>query len=123
MDKVKIAIEKLRAPVIITARHPREGGANQLSSRERCALLECMLPHAAYIDIELHSVHALPSILEEARAKKIGTIISFHDLRGTPSRARLDEIARAAHSLGADILKIATRTDTPGQSDRLLKFF
>jgi 3-dehydroquinate dehydratase-1 len=49
-------------------------------------------------------------------------IISFHDFNGTPNRARLDEIARAAQALGADIFKIGTRTDTTGQLRRLLDF-
>ncbi|MEP6698526.1 MAG: type I 3-dehydroquinate dehydratase [Verrucomicrobiota bacterium] len=123
MGIVKNMIGNLCGPIIITARHPCEGGANALSTRERRALLEDFLPHAAYVDIELQSMRALAAILANARARKIGAIISFHDLRGTPSRARLGKIADAARSLGADVLKIATRTDTPVQRDRLRKFF
>ena len=40
-----------------------------------------------------------------------------------PAGSRLDEIARIARSLGADLLKIATRTDTRAQLARLLDFF
>ncbi len=116
-------IDQLRAPLIITARHPREGGVKPLSTHERRALLNGILPQAAYVDIELRSVRALASVLEKARVQKTGVIISFHDLRGTPGRPQLDEIARAARSLGGDILKIATRTDTPAQCDRLRNFF
>lgn len=119
----KAALRNLRVPLIITARHPREGGLNHLSSRERRALLLRFLPLAAYVDIELRAAGTLRAILEEARAKNIRTILSFHDFQETPSRARLDEIARAAQSLGADVLKIATRTDTPIQLARLLDFF
>ena len=122
-DEVKAAIGNLRAPLIITARHPREGGSNQLSAHKRRALLLRFLPHAAYVDIELRSAGTFAAILEEARAKSIRTIVSFHDFNETPSRPRLDEIARAAQSLGADLLKIATRTDTPAQLARLLDFF
>lgn len=113
----------LRAPLIITARHPREGGANQLSARERRALFLRFLPCAAYVDIELRAAGTLTAILEEARAKRIRIILSFHDFHGTPSRSRLDEIARTAQSLGADLLKIATRTDTRAQLTRFLDFF
>jgi 3-dehydroquinate dehydratase I len=122
-EKGKAALGNLRVPLIITARHPREGGLNHLSVRERRALFLRFLPSAAYVDIELRAAAALSAILEEARAKSIRTILSFHDFQETPSRARLDEIARAARSLGADVLKIATRTDTPAQLARLLNFF
>jgi 3-dehydroquinate dehydratase-1 len=122
-EEVKAAIGNLRAPLIITARHPREGGSNQLSAHKRRALLLRFLPHAAYVDIELRSAGTFAAILEEARVKSIRTIVSFHDFNETPSRPRLDEIARTAQSLGADLLKITTRTDRPGQLTRLMDFF
>jgi 3-dehydroquinate dehydratase I len=122
-EEGKSVIGNLRAPLIITARHPREGGSNQLSAHKRRALLLRFLPHAAYVDVELRSTGPCAAILEEARARSIRTIVSFHDLNETPSRSRLDEIARTAQSLGADFLKIATRTDTPAQTARLLDFF
>jgi len=123
LDETKTGIEKLRRPLIVTARHPREGGANRLSIRERRALLLQFLPDAAWIDIELRSACALAAVWEEAGARHIRRIISFHDFSGTPSRARLDRIARAAQSLGADVLKIATRTDTASEFARLLEVF
>jgi 3-dehydroquinate dehydratase I len=123
IEEIRDAMGELRAPLIITARHPQEGGFNDLSSRARCGLLRKFLPHAACVDIELRSAGPLATVLEEARAKKIRAIISFHDFSDTPRSARLDEIARGAHSLGADFLKIATRTDTQRQLTRLLDFF
>jgi 3-dehydroquinate dehydratase-1 len=123
LDETKTALAKLRRPLITTARHPREGGGNQLSLRARRALLLQFLPHAAWVDIELRSARALAAVWEEAGARHIRRIISFHDFSGTPSRARLDRIARVAQSLGADVLKIATRTDTSAQFARLLEFF
>ena len=116
-------IRDLGAPLIITARHPREGGVNQLSAQKRRALFLGFLPHAAYVDIELRSARTFAAILQEARVKNLHTIISFHDFNETPSHSRLDEIARLAQSLGADLLKIATRTDTPAQLTRLRDFF
>jgi 3-dehydroquinate dehydratase-1 len=122
-DEVKAATADLRAPLIVTARHPREGGSNQLSARKRRGLLRRFLPHAAYLDIELRSAGPFAALLAEARAKRVRTILSFHDFEKTPSRSRLEEIARSARSLGADLLKIATRTDTVAELDRLLDFF
>jgi 3-dehydroquinate dehydratase-1 len=120
---VGAAIAKLPAPLIITARDPREGGTNNLSAPRRRALLLEFLPRANYVDVELRSARALQSVLGAAARHKIATIISFHDFEATPSAARLDEIADRARSLGAAIVKVATRTDTPTQLDRLLDFF
>src|SRR4051794_13751410 len=49
------AIARLPAPVIVTARHPREGGLRNLTTEKRALLLEEFLPSAEYIDIELRS--------------------------------------------------------------------
>jgi len=111
-------VPELPAPLIITARDPREGGANNLSPARRRALLLEFLPRAKYVDVELGSARAL-----QHGRNKVGTIISFHDLESTPSAARLDDIASRARSLGAAIVKVATRTDTAAQLDRLLDFF
>jgi 3-dehydroquinate dehydratase-1 len=123
IEEIENAIGKLRAPLIVTARHPREGGFHQLSSRKRRDLLRRFLPRAACVDIELRAARPLAVILREACAKKIRAIISVHDLADTPGPARLDDLAHAAHSLGADVFKIAARTDTPRQLTRLLDFF
>ncbi|MEN3369446.1 MAG: 3-dehydroquinate dehydratase [Verrucomicrobiota bacterium] len=123
LDAIQREIDKLPAPLIITARHPREGGVNDLTSGERRGLLRKFLGHATYIDIELRSAGSSAAILGAARAEKIRTIISFHDFSGTPSSANLNEFARAAKSLGADVVKIATTTDTPEQLARLQEFF
>ena len=121
-DEVERAVPKLKAPLIITARHPREGGANNLSLQKRRALLLRFLPRARYVDLELRSVRALKNIVDLVRARKIGLIISFHDFKTTRSVSTLREKARAAQKFGADIFKVATRTDNAVQLQRLLDF-
>ena len=123
IDTVKKTIAKLPAPFIATARHPLEGGANRLSARGRGAFLLEFLPHATYVDVELRSAPFLREVLRNARAAHVGTIVSVHDLNGTPSAARLDQLASGIRSLGPDIAKFATRTDTISQMNRLLDFF
>jgi len=39
VDQLEDKLPKLRAPLIITARHPEEGGANKLSTPQRRDLL------------------------------------------------------------------------------------
>ena len=122
VDQLENKLPRLRAPLIITARHPQEGGGNKLSLRQRRDVLTRFLPHADYVDVELRSASALRSLLTLAKQKKVRCIISFHNFKSTPPLRVLRTKARAAKTHGADIFKIATRTDTPGQLARLLDF-
>src|SRR3984893_12050857 len=122
VSELENKLSMLPAPLIITARHPREGGANKLSIKQRPELLSRFLPGARYVDVELRSAKALRSLLEIARRKNVRRIISFHNFRSTPSTRSLRARARAAKSCGADIFKVATRTDTPAQLAQLLDF-
>jgi 3-dehydroquinate dehydratase-1 len=122
LDELEKKFSKLRSPLILTARHPQEGGANKLSLPQRRNLLSLFLSYARYIDIELRSASALDSLLKLARKEKVGRIISFHDVKGTPDLRSLHAKARTAKSCGADIFKVATRTDTPAQLARLIDF-
>ena len=121
-EEVKKTIPTLRVPIIITARHPREGGANNLTIHQRRDLLLRFLPTAKYVDVELRSAKQLSSVLDLARKRKIRRILSFHDFRSTPTSGTLHAKARAAKLMGADVFKIATRTDMPAQLTRLLEF-
>jgi 3-dehydroquinate dehydratase I len=123
LDELRGAAHRFSAPLIVTARDPREGGANNLSTSRRRALLFEFLPHARFVDVELRSANALRAVLQTAAEKKINAIISFHDLQATPPLSQLDKIAERARSLGAAIVKVATRTDTRLQLDTLLDFF
>jgi 3-dehydroquinate dehydratase-1 len=123
LDELEKKLPMLRAPLIVTARHPDEGGANRLSIQRRRELLLRFLSGARYVDVELRSIKELWPVLELARRKKIHRIISFHDLKGTPNVRRLKAKAGAASSAGADNFKIVARTDTPAQLIRLFEFF
>jgi len=122
VNELENKLSMLPAPLIITARHPREGGANNLSIKHRRELLSRFLPHARYIDVELRSAKALRSFLEIARRRNVRRIVSFHNFSSTPSARSLRARAHAAKSCGADIFKVATRTDIPAQLARLLDF-
>jgi 3-dehydroquinate dehydratase I len=121
-DQLQNTLAKLRAPLIITARHPQEGGARKLSLRQRRDLLTRFLNHADYLDIELRSASSLRRLLAIAEAKKIRRIISFHNFKSTPSMRLLAVKARKARAHRANVFKVATRTDTPIELGRLLDF-
>ena len=77
-DRGESLLPKLRAPPVITARHPREGGAGQLRLQQRRDLLARFFNHAEYIDVELRSARALRPLLRLAQNKNVRRIISFH---------------------------------------------
>jgi 3-dehydroquinate dehydratase I len=117
------ALPLLRAPLIITARHPAEGGSAGLTASARRKLLERFLAHAAFVDVELRSVVEMQPLLAAARRQDVGVILSLHDFVDTPEpRVLRAHLARALR-YRPDIFKLATRTDHPAQLERLLAFF
>lgn len=123
LPEVNTALDHLAAPLIITARHRAEGGANALPAGDRCGLLLNFLLRARYVDVELRSTRSLDVVLRVARARRVAVIASFHDFSHTPSRARLEKVTAEAQSLGPQVIKIAVRTDTARQLATLLDFF
>src|SRR5437773_469505 len=95
-NEVERMIPHLGAPLIITARHPAEGGVNNLSAKRRLELLLRFLPHAQYLDVELRSAHAFRALLDLACRRQVRRIISFHDFRSTPTPRSLHAKAQKA---------------------------
>jgi len=122
VDRLENTLAKLQRPLIITARHPNEGGTDKLSLQQRRDLLTRFLDRADYLDVELRSARALRALLAITEKKNVGRIISFHNFKSTPTARLLAAKASAAKTRGADIFKVATRTDTPMELGRLLDF-
>jgi 3-dehydroquinate dehydratase-1 len=110
---LRAALPALRVPLLLTARHPSEGGAAKLPLLRRRDLLTEFLPHAAAIDVELRSVRSLGGVLLRAKSMGLRRVISFHDFSATPSQARLRKVVESARRAGADIVKVATRLRSP----------
>jgi 3-dehydroquinate dehydratase type I len=119
-DQLERTMSILSAPIIITARDPREGGANNLSLSERRDLLVRFLPYTKYVDVELRSARAFKSLLARARKQKVRRILSFHNFQSTPSPRSLRAKVALAKAHGADIFKVATRTDRLAELVRLV---
>jgi 3-dehydroquinate dehydratase-1 len=114
------ALPKLRVPLLITVRHPAEGGANRLSLRRRRELFAQFLPWATLMDVELRSWKSLEGTIADARQAGVKIIASAHFFRSMPSASQLQGIVGRAHHAGADISKIAALAPTPGALCRLL---
>ncbi len=123
LGEISGALPRLRAPLIFTARHPGEGGAGELTTAARRALLERFLAQAAFIDLELRVVRQMAPVLQQIQDDQIKLILSVHDLHDTPSVSQLHRLGAKAAAGGAAIFKLATRTDTTAQLERLIAFF
>jgi 3-dehydroquinate dehydratase-1 len=113
-------VAALSVPAILTVRRLDEGGAKPISEEERVAHYLALLPAAAAVDIEVRSTRRLRDVLEAVRQEKKALIVSFHDFEATPSLAKLRGISARARRAGADIVKIAAKTETPAEVARLL---
>ena len=118
-----IPLPRAKFPWLVTARHPSEGGRGNLSTAARREMLLSHLGLASAVDIEARSLDAMRDVADEARRSGVRVIASFHDFKKTPTAARLKMIARRAIDSGADILKVATVTKSPGDIARLLALF
>lgn len=123
LSELEQAIPRLRAPLILTARHPAEGGQGSLGAARRRELFERFLEHAAFIDLELRSVRHFSTLLCKMRHGEVGLLLSIHQLREAPLPRELLRLTNSATAYQPTIFKIAVRTDTPEQLDRLINFF
>lgn len=120
--EVRTLVSQITVPLILTARHPDEGGQGALDSAGRAALIESHLDRAALIDIELRSALDLQALIRKAQSRRIGVIGSFHDFNGTPSDDVLRGAADLALQFNLDAVKIATTLRGPGDLARLIQF-
>jgi 3-dehydroquinate dehydratase-1 len=111
-------------PLLFTARRGDEGGAGDLSPRERMELLEPVLAEAALIDVELVSAGEMAALLAAMRVQGIPWIASWHDFEGRPdSFARIPGMAGQAARAGAACFKAAVRLHRQEDVERLADLF
>ncbi len=121
LDEAERAMKAAKFPVLLTVRHPAEGGANPLAAKRRKELYRAFLPHAAMIDVELRSLPAFSDIVAEAAKAGCAIVVSNHDFAKTPPLATLLERRNRALAAGADIFKVACVASTATDLARLLE--
>ena len=122
LARLESAAGELAAPLIVTARHPREGGAGSLSLLRRRELLLRFMGHSAMIDIELRSAVQLAVVANRAAADGVGIILSYHDFRTTPPLATLKKRAARALNAGCTVFKVAVMAETAQSLTVLMRF-
>ena len=106
-------IEKTGTPVILTIRSSLEGGEWTGDEARRLALYKEALPHVSAVDVEISS-SIFQSVIDAAHKAGKTVIGSFHDLERTPDMKKLRVVSRVGWLAGADIVKIATMINGPG---------
>ncbi len=96
-------------PLLLTLRHPSEGGGRAMDEDARRARARALLSHAAALDWEIARMEGAGSLLAAARKAGVSIVASAHDFDKTPPLERM--LAQEAHAraLGADIVKFAFR--------------
>ena len=122
LAEVRRLLAKARLPVLLTVRHPAEGGIGNLSVGRRRELFREFLPAVALVDVELRSVAMMREELSAAKERGIGIVVSDHHFGRTPALAQLRARRRRAFAAGADIFKLACLADGAGSVARLLDF-
>ena len=121
-EQLKQEAAALSLPLLITARHPDEGGQGHLASTAREALLRPFLGTAALIDIELRSLGDLRDLVRDAPLAGTPVIASFHDFQCTPSEEVLEGAAAMAEAAGIGAIKVATFLNNSEDLIRLIRF-
>jgi len=98
---------KLSRPWVACNRRRDEGGAWAGSEADRVKeLLSALAFKPTIVDIELATENLMDVV--PLIKKQADCLISYHDFTGTPSPEKLDEIAEAQITAGADICKVVT---------------
>ena len=122
IESLRRLLPLLKLPVLLTVRHPAEGGLGGLGVRRRRELFAEFLPYAALVDVELRSVAAMDELISAAKGRGAVVVISDHHFLRTPSLAHMREGERHAFAAGADVFKLATTTNDARSLARLLEF-
>lgn len=115
IDLVRVVLDPA-LPVLLTLRTAAEGGSASMEpGASRDLLLDAVAAEGvAAVDVEMAlSREVVDVVVEAAHAAGKPVVLSFHDLRGTPSREEIVDRLLRQQSLGADVVKLATASATP----------
>jgi 3-dehydroquinate dehydratase I len=124
MDKIE-GLEKIYSydkEFIATCRNKNCGGKFEGSEEERITvLLDAIDAGAKIVDIEVEtSEELIEKVKKRAKENNVKVIISMHDFEKTPSKEELFRVLEKEISLGADIGKIVTMSESVEEINNLM---
>lgn len=111
-----------KIPLLFTARRIEEGGARAIDPDARMELLRSALDDAAWVDVEVASIHEMRELLDELAERNIPWIASYHDFHQLPPTEELERAAEQARAAGAAVFKAAAKLASPADLARLAEF-
>ena len=106
-------------PSIVTCRSAAEGGKD-IADNDRLHFFQQASDFATAVDIELSSTEIIDKVMNVASNAGCETIISYHNVEGTPPKDELLKIFESAKSKNPQIVKIATLVREIEEADRLV---
>lgn len=94
-------------PLLVTVRHPDEGGAGALTPPQRAAAYDNLFPYASLIDVELQFLGDLAEPWADAARRGILRVASWHRFDSCPELPDLRSRLADMHAAGADLAKFA----------------
>lgn len=116
---VRTVFSKAGKPLIAACR------PELVQDAERIKLLKAAIESgAAYVDVEIESAEEIKQdIIQFAKSHNCKVIVSYHNHKNTPSSDELYKIIDSCFDSDADIVKIATTAQNPGDSARILGLY
>lgn len=109
---LKEKVSKINAPILLTCRHPDEGGPEEFRDpMKRQSLIAPLIPYASGLDVEINQTESMQQTITLAKSQGLLIVLSSHDFAGTPETKHIEEKVKTGYERGADIVKIATTTD------------
>jgi 3-dehydroquinate dehydratase-1 len=121
-EKLLRAVPGLAAPLLLTVRHPKEGGMAQYGLTERRHLVRQFLPLVQWVDVEVRSLDLLEAEIAHAVSMGVRLVVSHHEFKTTPSLDQMEAKAALAKKAGAEVFKLAATVKTPVELERLFGF-
>jgi 3-dehydroquinate dehydratase-1 len=109
-------LPKSRTPILLTPRHPSEGGQYPWKShKDRIALTLPLIPYAAAIDLELAHVTQLKPLYNTASEHSLAIILSTHSLTHPLTSQKIRALIKRFIHHAPHIAKIAALIESPNQ--------
>lgn len=110
--------EKLKKPIILTIRDPKEGGQREFA--DRLELFRALTPLSDIVDVEIADDGMMRDVREICTGFRKILIGSYHNFRETPEDSFLEDIITKGKERGADIVKIAVVPKDRDEVGRLM---
>ena len=111
LDMAETLMSGAAVPILITTRHPAEGGHGNLNAEDRTSLLRRFLPLCDLIDLEMRFLDEQAAFAQEAREAGKTIVASLHDFENTPTMEILERVIASARKAAAGVAKISVHLD------------